>query len=150
MFLPKFCLLAVYTYSFAAAIGVAADPAPSALKDPAEQEAWATIAARFTSAPNVKADSAKTTEIAVSGLKDDPKGGNATASITIDKATGRVTQVTSNGAKFTDAEFASFAEFPDLGNITLWHNSGEGFKGTGLERGEAAEAQSTDAGGREL
>lgn len=109
----------------------AADPVP-ALKDPAEQKAWDAIVARFASAPSVKTDTPKTTELAVTGLKNDPKGGAATASITFDKSSGRVVAVTSNGAGISDAEMASFAAFPELQNITLWHNSGNGFTGTGL------------------
>jgi hypothetical protein len=127
MNLPKLLALSLCTPM----ISLAADPTP-ALKDPVEQKAWAAIAARFASAPSVKADNTKTTEIAVTGLKNDPKGANATASITVDKASGHVVQVTSNGAGISDAEMAAFAAFPDLQNITLWHNSGNGFTGTGL------------------
>src|SRR5205814_8581079 len=96
------------------------------------QRAWNAIAARFASAPSVKSDTPKTQEVAVTGLKDDPKGGAAMASITLDKASGRVAAVQSNGASISDAEMASFAAFPELSNITLWHNSGAGFTGTGL------------------
>jgi len=107
----------------------AADPAP-ALRDPAEQRAWEAIAARFTAAPSVKTDTAKATELAVAGLKTDPKGGGS-ASISVDKASGRVTAVISNGAAFRDEEFVHFAAFPELRGLTLWHNSG-GFTGIGL------------------
>jgi hypothetical protein len=117
---------------FLASSALAADSVPT-LKDQAEQAAWDTIAARFASAPSVKTDTAKTLELAVTGLKNDPKGGAATASITLDKASGRVVAVTSNGAKISDAEMAGFAAFAELSNITLWHNSGAGFTGTGLK-----------------
>lgn len=128
--LPKLPFLAVCTYSFAVAVSLAAD-AP-VLKDSAEQKAWAAITARFISPPTVKTDSPKTTEVAVTGLKNDPKGDKATASIIIDKASGRVSAVVSNGAGISDAEMASFGAFSELSNITLWHNSGNGFTGTGL------------------
>lgn len=123
--------LAACACSFALVAPAVADPAP-ALKDPAEQKAWAAIAARFVSAPSVKTDAPKTTEIAVTGLKNDPKGDKATASVIVDKASGRVVAIVSNGAGISDAEMASFGAFPELGNITLWHNSGNGFTGTGL------------------
>jgi hypothetical protein len=101
-----------------------------ALKFPEEQSAWNTIAARFSGTPAVK-DGKTTTEIAVTGLKADPKAASATASITIDKASGHVVGITSNAAKFSDEEFKLFASFPELKGITLWHNSG-GFTGKGI------------------
>lgn len=106
-----------------------AEPA-AALKFPGEQRAWEQIAARFDGAPIAKPDGAKTTEVSVTGLKADPKAAAATASVRIDNATGHVVAVTSNGAKFTDDEFAIFTGFPELTALTLWHNSG-GFTGTG-------------------
>ncbi len=121
----NFAHFAVYALIVSAAV---ADPAPT-LRDPAEQRAWEAIASRFTSAPSVKTDTAKATELAVSGLKSDPKGGGS-ASISVDKTGGHVVEVTSNGAGFRDEEFANFAAFPELRGLTLWHNSG--FTGTGL------------------
>jgi hypothetical protein len=100
------------------------------LKFPEEQTAWNAITARFISEPVVK-DGKISTEIAVTGLKSDSKAATATASITIDKATGHVVGVTSNAAKFSDEEFKLFASFPELKSITLWHNSG-GFTGKGI------------------
>jgi hypothetical protein len=120
--LPAACALFVFSAS-------AADPAPT-LMDPAEQKAWEAIAARFTSPPTVKTDTPKTAELAVSGLKADAKGGGS-ASITVDKTSGHVVEVGSNGAGFRDEEFANFAAFPELHALVLWHNSG-GFTGTGL------------------
>ena len=102
---------------------------------PEEKKAWDAIVERFTSEPVVKAETSKTLEVAVSGLKKDPKKGeNGTASVTLDKATGRVTTVTSNGAAFTDEELGGFAAFRSLRAVTLWHNSGEGFTGSGLAK----------------
>lgn len=91
---------------------------PSPLRFPEEQAAWAAIAARFTQPPTVKSDSAKTTELAVSGLRADAKGGGS-ASILVDKSSGHVVEVTSNGANFRDEEFAHFAAFAELRALTL-------------------------------
>jgi hypothetical protein len=105
-------------------------PVPK-LPDPAEQKAWEAIAARFEGAPTLKSTNSKTLEIAVEGLKGDPKKGGS-ASITVDVAGGgHVVGVTSNGARFTDDEFELFAPFKELNTLTLWHNapsSGVGLK----------------------
>jgi hypothetical protein len=111
----------------AAAVAASA-PVPT-LKDPAEQKALEAILTRFSGTPTVK-DGPKGMEVAAAGLKDDPKGGGS-ASVAIDKASGHVLEVTSNGAKLRDEEVAAFAAFPELRGLTLWHNSG-GFTGTGL------------------
>lgn len=123
--------------SWAAAPSAPAEPAP-VLKDAAEQKAWVTIAARFSSAPSVKTDTAKEMELAVTGLKSDPKQGGS-ASILVDKTGGHVVAVISNGAAFSDEEVAGFAAFPELRNLTLWHNGNNnassgtaGFTGVGL------------------
>ncbi len=103
------------------------------LRHPEEQKAWERIAARFSSSPTVKTDNPKVLELAVSGLKSDQgKGESGTASITMDKASGRVTVVTSNVARFTDEEVAGFAIFTELRALVLWHNSGKDFTGSGL------------------
>jgi hypothetical protein len=111
----------------------AADEIP-ALKDAAEQKAWEGIAARFSSEPKVKTDNAKTLELAVSGLKGKAKGEDGTASVTMEKASGKVTMITSNVAAFTDEEVAGFTVFKNLKSLTLWHNSGEKFTGVGLAK----------------
>lgn len=129
----------------------------SALRIPEEQAAWKAIAARFTEAPKVKTDSAKTQELAVSGLRTGKPGDAGSASVTVDKASGHVIAVTANGANFNDAEIASFAAFSELNNLALFHNSG--FTGSGLaslanlkklERITLAGGSLEDAGMREL
>jgi len=67
-----------------------------ALKSPEEQTAWNAIAARFSGEPTERMQDS--TDIAVTGLKADPKGATATASMTIDKSTGHVVGVSSNAA----------------------------------------------------
>jgi len=108
--------------------------ADGVLKDAVEQKAWEGIAARFSSGPEVKTDNAKTLELAVSRLKGNPKGENGTASVTMDKASGKVVTVTSNSVGFTDEEVAGFAVFANLKALTLWHNGGEKFTGVGLAK----------------
>lgn len=119
------------------ALPVRAADAPPPLKHADERAAWEQVAQRFTVAPALKNDSNKTFEVGVAGLKSDAKGGG-TASIRVDKATGHVVEVTSNGAKFTDEEFALFAKFPELAALTLWHNGSNhgdpAFTGAGLAR----------------
>jgi hypothetical protein len=120
------CLLAVIALG---SVSRGAEPSP--LRVPEEQAAWAVIVARFTESPTVKSDGAKTTELAVAGLRGKAKG-EGSASILVDKASGHVVEVTSNGANFRDEEFAHFAAFAELRALTLWHNSD--FTGTGLAK----------------
>jgi hypothetical protein len=124
------CLLAVI------ALASVSQSAESPLRLPEEQAAWAAIVARFTESPTVKSDSAKTSELAVTGLRGKAKG-EGSASILIDKASGHVVEVTSNGANFRDDDFVHFAAFAELHALTLWHNSD--FTGAGLA--EAAKIQ---------
>jgi hypothetical protein len=141
---------------FALGLSCAADDSP--VRFPEEQAAWKAMAARFTEAPKVKADSAKTVELAVSGLRGStPPNTAATASIVVDKATGHVITVGGNGANFNDDELGSFAAFSELNNLALFHNSG--FTGAGLakltglkklERVTLAGGSLEDAGMREL
>jgi hypothetical protein len=79
----------------------------------------------------VKSDNSKTTELAVTGLHGKAKS-DGSASILIEKSSGHVVEVTSNGANFRDEEFAHFAAFTELRALTLWHNSD--FTGTGLAK----------------
>jgi hypothetical protein len=139
------------------ALGLSCLGDDSALRFPEEQAAWKAIAARFAEAPKVKADSAKTIELAVSGLRASTPLGAASASIAIDKASGHVVAVTANAANFSDDEISSFAAFSELNNLALFHNSG--FTGTGLanlaklkklERVTLAGGSLDDAGMREL
>lgn len=102
----------------------------SPLRLPEEQAVWKAIAARFTEAPKVKTDSAKSVELAVSGLRGSKTPDAGSASVTVDKASGHVIGITSNGANFNDDEIASFSAFSDLATLTLYHNSG--FTGAGL------------------
>jgi hypothetical protein len=139
------------------ALGLSCLGDDSTLRFPEEQAAWKGIAAHFTEAPKVKADSAKTLELAVSGVRGSktPDAGNA--SIVIDKTSGHVTTVIANGANFSDDEISVFAGFPELNNLALFHNSG--FIGAGLaslaklkklERVTLAGGSLEDAGMREL
>jgi hypothetical protein len=139
------------------ALGLSCLADDSTLRFPEEQAAWKAMAARFTEAPKAKADSAKSVELAVSGLRGSTTPGGASASITVDKTSGHVTVVTANGANFSDAEIGSFAAFSELNNLALFHNSG--FTGAGLanlaklkklERITLAGGSLEDAGMREL
>ncbi len=139
------------------ALGLSCLGDDSALRFPEEQAAWKAIAARFVEAPKVKADSAKTTELAVSGLRASTPPSAASASITIDKTSGHVVAVTANAANFSDDEISSFAAFSELNNLALFHNSG--FTGAGLaslvklkklERVTLAGGSLDDVGMREL
>lgn len=103
----------------ATAAAPAADPA-DAIKSPAERAAWDALAARFTGKPVLSETKGKGASIRVDGVKGQ-KAGDGTASVQLDAA-GRVTNVTSNRAEFTNDEFKHFATFPELSSLTLWHN----------------------------
>ena len=97
----------------------AADPA-DAIKSPTERAAWKEIADRFEGAQTLVPGKGKEVSIRVEGLKGQ-KPASGTASVQVD-ADGRVTNVTSNAAGFTNDEFKLFAAFPELTSLTLWHN----------------------------
>jgi hypothetical protein len=148
--------VALFLFVFTAFAARAEDP--FTLKFPGEQKAWETIAARFSGTPTVTKNRG-TIEVAVKGLKGPKPSETATASIRVDEASGHVIEVGSNGAAFTDDEFATFAQFPELRGLTLWHNHGAGFNGTGLahlaalpklERVTLAGGSLNDAGMAEL
>ncbi len=102
-----------------------------ALPFPEERQAWEAIAARFNDG-FTETRGRGIVELAVKGLKGPKPAETATASIRVDEASGHVIEVGSNGAHFTDPEFANFAKFPELRALTLWHNGGADFNGTGL------------------
>jgi len=115
----------------ASACLVARAEEPVAWKFPEEKKGWEAIAARFNDGVTVKKDRG-VTELSVKGLKQAKQGDAAAASVRVDEASGHVFEVGSNGAHFTDAEFAIFAKFPEVRALTLWHNGGTDFNGTGL------------------
>jgi hypothetical protein len=138
------------------ALGLSCVADDTKLRFPEEQAAWQAIAARFTEAPKVKTDSAKTVELAVSGVRAG-KTPDGNASILVDKTSGHVTAIIANAANFNDDEIAGFAAFSELNNLTLYHNSG--FTGAGLanlaklkkiDRVTLAGGSLEDAGMREL
>ena len=94
----------------------AADP----ILFPTERAAWDAIAARFADKPILADGKGKGATLRVEGLKGQ-KAGDGTASVQLDPA-GRVVNVTSNRAGFTNDEFKLFAAFPELAALTLWHN----------------------------
>ncbi len=102
------------------AASLRADDPADAIKFPAERAAWEAIAARFEGKPTLAAGTGKGASISVDGLKGQ-KAGAGSASVQLDAA-GHVTNVTSNGAAFTNDEFKLFAAFPELTALTLWHN----------------------------
>lgn len=103
---------------------------PFVLADSGERTAWEAIATRFSEGPAVKKERG-VVEVSVKGLKPKPADPGM-AAIRVDAASGHVVEVVANGGNFTDDEFALFAKFPELRALTLWHNHGAGFDGTGL------------------
>jgi hypothetical protein len=139
------------------ALGLVCRADDATLRFPEEQAVWKAIAARFTEPPKVKTDSAKTLELAVTGVRGSKTPDAGSASVTVDKSSGHVIAVTANAANFSDAEISAFAAFSELNNLTLYHNSG--FTGTGLanlaklkklERVTLAGGSLEDVGMREL
>lgn len=108
------CVLACSAPAFAA------DPV---LPHPEEQAAWSKIAARFSGEPTVKLDRmGRLQQIEVKGFKlDKPETG--WARVTLDPAAGRVIEISSDRAGFTNDEFQLFQPFTHLKKLTLWHNS---------------------------
>lgn len=115
---PLFAVWGAVTSGFVA-LGQAADAPADIIRDAAERSAWAAIAARFDG-PTTVTKGKDTVTLRVDGLKGQPKGGGM-ASVTVN-AQGRVINVTSNAAAFTNEEFRLFAAFGELTALTLWHN----------------------------
>lgn len=92
------------------------------LKDAGENAAWEKIRSRFNGKTEVRKNSkGKPWQVKVYGFKDDKKGGGW-ARISIGD-NGRVFEVSSDRAGFTNEEFKIFVAFKELEKLTLWHNS---------------------------
>jgi hypothetical protein len=104
-----------------------------------ERKAWEAIAARFESPVGVK-PSRDGVVLGVTRLREDEKR-RGVCSLTLDGASGRVVQVSSDGPVFSNAALAELAVFTELRSLTCWHNGhvpasspggDQAFDGTGL------------------
>jgi hypothetical protein len=111
---------------------------PVSLPHAAEDAAWRQIAQRFSGEPVAERNRDGTLrQIEVRGLKQDAPD-KGTARVVLDPNSGRVMEVVSDRAAFTNDEFSLFTAFTELERLTLWHNSNFHDKAAPIENYDAS------------